>query len=50
MHPEEIEGGGWFATEKITRWIAEKPGDIAGAFRMIWKLLLTAETQRRGEK
>ena len=37
LHPDEIERGGWFAPEKITRWIAEKPGDFAGAFRLIWE-------------
>ena len=44
LHPDEIECGGWFAPEKITRWIAEKPGDFAGAFRSIWELFLTAKT------
>jgi len=44
LHPDEIEYGGWFAPEKITRWIAEKPGDFAGAFRLVWKLFLTAKT------
>jgi len=38
LHPDEIERGGWFAPEKITRWIAEKPGDFASAFRRIWKM------------
>ena len=45
LHPDEIERSGWFAPEKITRWIAEKPGEFAGAFRLIWKLFLTAETE-----
>lgn len=39
LQPDEIERGGWFAPEKITRWIAEKPGDFASAFRLIWKTL-----------
>ena len=39
LHPDEIEGGGWFTPEKITRWIAEKPEDFAGAFRLIWQML-----------
>jgi len=39
LHPDEIERGGWFAPENITRWIAEKPGDFAGAFRLIWRKL-----------
>ncbi len=36
LHPDEIETGGWFAPEKISRWMAEKPQDFAGAFRLIW--------------
>jgi isopentenyldiphosphate isomerase len=39
LHPDEIESGGWFAPEKIMRWIAEKPGDFASAFRLIWQTL-----------
>ena len=44
LHPDEIERGGWFAPDKITRWIAEKPGDFAGAFRLIWGKYLAVET------
>ena len=47
LNPDEIERGEWFAPEKITRWIAEKPGDFASAFRLVWELFLTAETQRK---
>jgi len=47
LHPDEIECGGWFAPGKVTRWIAEKPEEFAGAFRLIWGLFLTAETQRK---
>jgi len=36
LHPDEIERGGWFAPDAVTRWIAEKPEDFAGAFRLIW--------------
>ncbi len=36
LHPDEIECGGWFAPDKISRWIAEKPQDFASAFRLIW--------------
>jgi isopentenyldiphosphate isomerase len=46
LHPDEIESGDWFAPEKITRWIAEKPGDFASAFRLIW-VKLNAEAPRR---
>jgi isopentenyldiphosphate isomerase len=43
LHPGEIECGGWFAPEKISRWIAEKPEDFAGAFRFIWEKLSTTD-------
>jgi isopentenyl-diphosphate delta-isomerase type 1 len=45
LHPQEIERGGWFAPEAITRWIADKPEDFARAFRLIWQKWL--ELQRR---
>jgi len=44
LHPEEIETGGRFAPEKVSRWMTEKPEDFAGAFRFIWKKL-AAEAQ-----
>jgi isopentenyldiphosphate isomerase len=37
LHPDEIESGGWFFPEKVTRWMAGQPEDFAGAFRFIWK-------------
>jgi isopentenyldiphosphate isomerase len=37
LNPDEIEGGGWFATAEITRWMTERPGEFAGAFRLIWQ-------------
>ena len=37
LHPEEIERGGWFAPDEITRWMAERPGDFASALRLIWR-------------
>ena len=44
LHPDEIECGGWFAPEKISRWIAEKPEDFAGAFRLIWSKVLSSSS------
>ena len=44
LHPGEIECGGWFAPDAVTKWVAEKPEDFASAFVLIWKLYLT---QRR---
>jgi len=42
LHPDEIETGGWFAPEKVSHWIAERPGDFATAFVLIWRRLSTA--------
>jgi isopentenyldiphosphate isomerase len=42
LHPEEIETGGWFAPEEVSRWVAEKPREFASAFVLIWH-----EFQRR---
>src|SRR2546430_16552019 len=36
LQPEEIERGGWFAPEEVTRWIEQSPEDFAGAFRLLW--------------
>jgi isopentenyl-diphosphate delta-isomerase type 1 len=36
LHPEEIERGGWFATDEVTAWMKEKPGEFTPAFRLIW--------------
>jgi isopentenyldiphosphate isomerase len=45
LHPDEIECGGWFAPEKVSRWIAEKPGDFASAFVLIWKKHFAIEVE-----
>jgi isopentenyl-diphosphate delta-isomerase type 1 len=39
LNPEEIERGGWFAPEFVTRWIAEKPEDFASALPRIWEII-----------
>jgi isopentenyl-diphosphate delta-isomerase type 1 len=39
LHPAEIETGGWFAPETITRWMKERPEDFANALLLIWKKL-----------
>jgi len=39
LNPDEIEYGEWFAPAKIARWVAEKPGDFASAFRQVWRKL-----------
>ena len=45
LNPDEIEHGGWFTPEKVTRWIEEKPGDFASAFRLVWKLFFAPRAQ-----
>ncbi len=42
LHPEEISEGGWFAPAQVTRWLAERPGDFAGALPLIWERLRAA--------
>ncbi|HZL42048.1 MAG TPA: NUDIX domain-containing protein [Verrucomicrobiae bacterium] len=37
LHPLEIERGGWFDRDEVTRWIAERPQDFASGFRLIWE-------------
>jgi len=49
LHPDEIESGGWFAPEKIMRWIAGRPQDFASAFRLIW-VKLNAEAPRKAQR
>lgn len=36
LHPAEIERGEWWLVEDVTRAIAERPAEFAGAFRFIW--------------
>lgn len=36
LHPDEIETGGWFAPEFVTKWVREKPEDFASCFVLIW--------------
>ncbi len=36
LHPEEIERGGWFTPQAITRWLREDPEDFASGFRVLW--------------
>jgi isopentenyldiphosphate isomerase len=39
LDPEEVEKGGWFSVEEVSRWVAEKPAEFASAFRFIWERL-----------
>jgi isopentenyldiphosphate isomerase len=38
LHPEEIETGAWFSTDKVSIWVHEKPEEFAPAFVYIWRL------------
>jgi isopentenyldiphosphate isomerase len=42
LHPEEITDGGWFSPDAISRWLAAKPHEFAGAVPLIWRRLLEA--------
>ena len=37
LNQEEIQGGGWFAPAELSRWMAERPEEFAGALRVIWE-------------
>ena len=37
LDPEEIERGGWFAPDEVTRWMTERPEDFASALLVIWR-------------
>ncbi|MFO1498822.1 MAG: NUDIX domain-containing protein [Verrucomicrobiota bacterium] len=39
LQPEEIETGGWFASDRITAWIEERPTEFAHGFVLIWRML-----------
>lgn len=39
LHPEEIERGEWRSPVEISKWIADRPQEFAGAFVVIWKTL-----------
>jgi isopentenyldiphosphate isomerase len=37
LQAEEIERGDWFTPQEVDRWMAERPGEFAGAFAVIWR-------------
>jgi len=37
LHPDEIEGGGWFSIDAVTEWIRQKPQEFAPAFVLVWE-------------
>ena len=40
LQPEEIEAGGWFSSEGVTRWMSERPQEFASALLLIWKRII----------
>jgi isopentenyl-diphosphate delta-isomerase type 1 len=46
LHPEEIDAGGWFAPETVTRWMAERPQEFASALLLIWRRLSPPDGRR----
>ncbi len=39
LAPDEIEEGHWFAPMEVSRWMAERPHEFAGALLIIWQIL-----------
>jgi isopentenyl-diphosphate Delta-isomerase len=37
LDPHEIDQGGWFSAEEVTRWLAERSEDFASALGLIWQ-------------
>ena len=44
LNPAEVEAGGWFAPEEISRWMGARPDEFASALRLIWKRLSPGTT------
>jgi isopentenyldiphosphate isomerase len=40
LDADEIESGGWFAPDEVTRWMADRPREFAGALLLIWPLVI----------
>jgi isopentenyldiphosphate isomerase len=40
LQAEEIERGDWFTRQEVDRWMAERPGEFAGAFAVIWRKVM----------
>ena len=48
LHPEEIERGGWYAPEEVSRWMREKPPEFASGLILIWRRWNEARPGRGG--
>jgi isopentenyldiphosphate isomerase len=42
LDADEIESGGWFAPDEVTRWMADRPREFAGALLLIWPRVIEA--------
>ena len=47
LHPDEIDEGGWFAPEEVSRWAKEKPEEFASAFLFIWEKIVAPASHPR---
>ncbi|OHE87982.1 MAG: NUDIX hydrolase [Verrucomicrobia bacterium RIFCSPLOWO2_12_FULL_64_8] len=50
LPPAEIERGDWFAPAAVTRLVADRPGEFAGSFRLVWRTLQELGQAPRGSK
>jgi 8-oxo-dGTP pyrophosphatase MutT (NUDIX family) len=39
LNRDEIDRGGWFSKDEVSRWMAERPGEFASALLFIWRKL-----------
>jgi isopentenyldiphosphate isomerase len=39
LNRDEIDEGGWFSPEEVSRWMAERPEEFASALLFIWQKL-----------
>jgi len=47
LHPDEIEGGEWFAPARLTELLASHPGDFASGLVLIWRTIRRPGFQTR---
>ena len=48
LNRDEIERGGWFAPDEVTRWMADRPEEFASSLRYIWnRIEMVALPQQR---
>jgi len=45
LNIDEIERGGWFSPDEVTRWMKEKPEEFAGGLILIWEKLRGLDTR-----